>query len=256
MEMPALALLAINALALCAVAVQNYRGAGTLDLMKSFNTYLLTYVLAWLLVFFLAFAMPSSAKLDGGLEKLAQGNANLVAYGSGILCCPVTIPILLVFAYVFAKMPGNEGRLSYALFALLVLQQLLYAVESPDPHKAMLWLAILYGAGFFVVLFASAVLLGRPLARAFPDAERRHNEWIQTMLSDPEFGKGDAAALAIKMNLQANAAPARAPGPNETQYIYGPRSRPLFTWKPSEVAAALMCFSVWNLLMYVLPVMI
>ena len=256
MELFALALLCLNALALSFMAIQNYRQSGTLELMKGFNNYFISYVFAWLLVFFLVFAMPTSAKMDGGLENLAQGNANLAAYGSGILCCPITIPVLLILAYVFTKIPGNEGRLSYVLFALLVLQQVFYAVDSPDPHKAMLWLAILYSAGFFVVLFASAVLLGKLLARVFPDTERRHQEWIQAMLSDPNFGANDPAAFTIKMNLQGSVAPAKAPGPNGTQYIYGPRSRPLFTWKPSEVAAALVCFSIWNLLMYMLPVMI
>ena len=105
----------LNALALSFMAVRNYRNSGTLELMKSFNSYFISYIFTWLLVFFLVIVMPTSAKVDGGLAGLAQGNSNLAAYGSGLLFCPAFIPALLVLAYIFTRVPGNEGKLSYAL---------------------------------------------------------------------------------------------------------------------------------------------
>ena len=253
METLAYALLILNALALSFVAVQNYRSSGTLELLKNFSNYFLTYVLVWMLIFLLAFVLPASARMEGGLADLAKGNFKLDISGS--LCFPAAVPLLIIFTYAFVRIPGNEGKLSYALFALMLIQQLMYAFESTAPQKAMLWLGILYAIGFFAILFAGAPLIGRLLAHAFPDAERRHDEWVRATLSDLNFGAGDATARMIKINLQASAQPAAA-GPNETQIKYNPRTRPLFSWKPSDVAAALVLFSIWNLLIYPLPVMI
>ncbi len=252
MDSLALALLILNALALSLVAIWNYRSLGTLELMKGFSNYFLTYILVWLLIFMLALVLPASAKAGGGLDGLARGNFSLSVSGS--LCLPAAIPLLIIFAYAFTKIPGNGGRLSYALFAFMLAQQLLYAFESAAPQKAMMWLGLLYAAGFFAILFAGAPLAGKVLARAFPDAKRRHEEWVRAALSDPDFGAGDATARMIKMNLQAGAPPAAA-GPNETQIKYNPRQRPLFSWQPSDAAAALVLFSIWNLVMYMLPVM-
>lgn len=252
MDLLSFGLFCANALALAVVAVQNYKNSGTLEMMKSFNNYFLSYVLAWLLVFLLAFSLPTSAKIDGAQPA---GNLKLLANGIGLLLCPAFIPVLLIFAYVFVKIPGNESRLSYALFALLFLQQLWYAMDASDPRKAMLWLGMLYSAGFFIVIFFAA-MAGGLLARALPGAERRHEEWVQQALADPEFGKGDDAARMIIMNLRASTPRTTAPGPNETQYVYNPRSRPIFTWKPSQVAAALVLFSIWSALIYAFPILI
>ena len=252
METLAYALLILNALALSFVAIQNYLRFGTLELLKNFSNYFLTYVLVWMLILMLAFTLPASARMESGLADLAKGNLSISVSGS--LCLPAAIPLLIIFAYAFTRIPGNEGRLSYALFALMLFQQLMYAFESAAPQKAMLWLGILYAVGFFAILFAGAPLAGGLLAHAFPDAERRHGEWVRAALSDANFGAGDATARMIKMNLQAGAQPAAA-GPNETQIKYNPRTRPLFSWQPSDVAAALVLFSIWNLLIYPLPVM-
>ncbi|MFA6328471.1 MAG: hypothetical protein WCY41_03425 [Candidatus Micrarchaeia archaeon] len=248
---PALLIL-INALALTAVAIQNYRGSGTLELMKGFSNYFFSYIIALALAFLLAFALPASAKTSGGGE-LAKGNPALGATGG--LCLPLAIPLLIAFAYIFTRVPGNEGRLAHVLFALLLLQQLWYAFDAASPRKAMLWLAILYAVGFFAILFAGAALAGGLLRRAFPGAERRHDEWVRTALSDPNFGANDAIARMIKTNMQSSGQMPPA-GPNETQIINNPRTRPLFSWKPSDAAGALVLFSIWNVLMYALPVMI
>jgi len=249
-------LLSLNALALIVVAVQNYRNAGTLELMKSFNNYLLSYVVVWMLIFLLAFSIPANVSMGSSLDDLAKGNLKFSASGGGLLCCPILIPIFCVIAYVFTRIPGNDGKFSYALFALLLLQQLWYAFDSANPHNAMMWLGVLYTAGFFVVLFIGGAMGGKLLSLVFPNTERRHEEWVQSVLADPNFGANDPAARMIKMNLQASTPSTQAPDPNGTQIIFNERTRPLFIWKPCQVAAALVGFSIWNVLMYAIPAII
>ena len=250
-----LVILVINALALALVAIWNYRNLGTLVLMKNFNSYFLSYMVTLLLVLLLGSVLGagwfSSSDLSINSPKFL---ANWLGF---FLCFPAFLPLVIIiaFGYAFTKIPGNEGRLSYALFALLLLQQIWYAIDSPDPIKSMQWLGMLYFVGYFIVLFATPNAASM-LARAFPDTERRHNEWVKKALSDPNFGAGDKAAKMIIMNIRASTPSKTVPGPNETHFIYNTCNRPVFNWTADNAAAALVIFSIWNLIMYVLPIMI
>jgi len=218
--------LALNSLAIAAIALHQYVSGKTYELIANFANIAATMVLVCTLIVLFAFLMPADSEVKGGFITL-----QLVA---------LFVPAGLAFLYLLSRLKSNEGRFSYLFFALLVAQQVWYAYSAESPHSAMMLLAFIYIV-FAVAIITLGGLAGMALAYAFPKSEQKHKDWINATLADPKYVELPIP-FEVKFFLERATAPPLVP-----KKFKSPLSVRFGDWGlPSDLAGALAIYALLN----------
>jgi len=166
--------LALNSLAIAAIALHQYVSGKTYDLIANFANIAATLMLACALLVLFVLWMPTDPAMRGGFMTLPPW----VLY----------LPAGLVFLYLLSRLKSNESRFSCLFFALMLAQQVWHAYSAKSPYSAMMLLAFLYTV-FAVAIITLGGMAGMALASAFPKSEQKHKDWINATLADPKYGE-------------------------------------------------------------------